>query len=273
MQRQASDSRMGNDVGRAIFGADADGYDSARPDYPESVYTWLESEGVLAPGGHLFEVGPGTGQATRRLLHSAPARLVAIEPDAKLAAHLERLKDGPSSPLQIVNTRFEIAPLANATFDLGIAATAFHWLDPDQALPRIKALLRSGGAWAMWWNIVHDPAADPFSKAVLPILADVALPPSISGSEHDHYALDAPARIASLEAAGFLRVRQTMLSFERHMTAKELRALYATFSMVRQLPVDRRMKALDAIERLANEAFDGGFVRRFRTPAYLGWNP
>jgi 16S rRNA A1518/A1519 N6-dimethyltransferase RsmA/KsgA/DIM1 with predicted DNA glycosylase/AP lyase activity len=66
--------------GRRLFGADPALYHAARPEYPEQVYALLADRCGLTAGMRVFEVGPGPGQVTMRLLR-AGARMVTVEPD------------------------------------------------------------------------------------------------------------------------------------------------------------------------------------------------
>ncbi len=97
--------------GRRLFGDDPAGYDAARPGYPAWVFETLADGRGLAPGADVFEIGPGTGTATRPLLATRPSRLVAIEPDARLAAFLAG-GTIPEPALEVVNAPFEDAELA-----------------------------------------------------------------------------------------------------------------------------------------------------------------
>ena len=72
---------------RTIYGSDVQGYDAGRPDYPAEVYEILTSRCGLRAGASVVEIGPGTGLVTRRLV-AAGARVVAVEPDQHVAAHL-----------------------------------------------------------------------------------------------------------------------------------------------------------------------------------------
>src|ERR1700733_10841664 len=54
--------------GRRAFGADPASYHSVRPQYPDWVFAALVERCDLADGTTVFEIGPGTGTATRRLL-------------------------------------------------------------------------------------------------------------------------------------------------------------------------------------------------------------
>lgn len=258
--------------GRDIFGVDVEGYAAGRPNYSDAVYAHLEKLGALHRDANIFEIGPGTGQASSHILGMGVRSLVAVEPDPRLADHL-RARALDDHRLDVVNAAFEDAPLEPARFDLGIAATAFHWVDTEPALAKILTLLRPGGHWAMWWNIVHDAAHDPFSRAVLPLLGDISLPPSLSGPDHEHYSLNTRMRLAELRNAGFVSAEHVMFTRTVPMTAADLRALYATFSMVRRLDEARRADVLDGIEALANERFGGRIERSFRTPLYTARRP
>jgi phospholipid N-methyltransferase len=77
--------------GRIAFGGDAAGYDAIRPAYPDWVYQVLCERCGLGTGTATFEIGAGTGTATRRLLELGADPLIAIEPDARLAAYLGEL--------------------------------------------------------------------------------------------------------------------------------------------------------------------------------------
>jgi phospholipid N-methyltransferase len=74
--------------GRHLFGNDPGTYAQARPDYPDALYERLITRCGLRPGISVFEIGPGTGLATRRLLSLGASPLRAIEPDPRLAIFL-----------------------------------------------------------------------------------------------------------------------------------------------------------------------------------------
>src|SRR5919109_4414448 len=84
MTRELIDRREG----RSVFGQDVEAYERGRPGHPERVYEVLRERCGLAPGTRVLEIGPGTGQATRRLLALGADPLVVVEPDPALAAYL-----------------------------------------------------------------------------------------------------------------------------------------------------------------------------------------
>src|SRR5688572_14117184 len=105
-----------NGIGRRVFGEDVEGYEAGRPGYPEELFRILEERASLRPGASIFEVGPGTGQATRELLRVRPSRLAAIEPDERLAQRLARLWAEPGTDFQIQAAAFEDALLEETSF-------------------------------------------------------------------------------------------------------------------------------------------------------------
>jgi hypothetical protein len=68
------DSSIDRNFGRQAFGSDPRGYHAARPAYPAWVFEVLCQGCGLAPNAATFEVGPGTGIATRRLLELGGSR-------------------------------------------------------------------------------------------------------------------------------------------------------------------------------------------------------
>ena len=143
--------------GRQAFGASPDGYHAGRPDYPDWVFQTLRERCGLARGVAVFEIGAGTGKATRRLLDLGADPVVALEPDPRLAAFLRQTAG--DAALRVIVSSFEEAALDAASFDLGVCATAFHWLDENAALLKVADLLRPGGWWAAFWNVFGDTAA------------------------------------------------------------------------------------------------------------------
>jgi len=252
--------------GRQAFGADPAGYDAARPGYPDWVFETLRDRCGLGPGAEVFEIGAGTGKATRRLLEAGAGPVVAIEPDARLAAFLTERADSPA--LRVLNQTFEAADLPSAAFDLGVSATAFHWLDEDPALARIAGLLKPGGWWAAVWNVFGDDSRDdPFHDATQSLFKDDADSPS-RGVGDLPFGLDVGQRTGALERAGvFGALEHRIERWPLALTADQTVALYATYSNVTARP-DRDW-LLAELGRIARETFGGRVVRNMTTSLFL----
>jgi SAM-dependent methyltransferase len=262
-------NELGIIEGRRAFGSDAANYDSARPQYPARVFSLLRDRCALGPGTRTFEIGPGTGLATRPLLELGASPLVAVEPDERLAAVLrERSQD---ERLKIVNTPFEDAEDLGDDFDLGTSATAFHWLDQRPALAKVARLLRSGGWWAMWWNLFGDfERKDAFHEATSELLSGMRATPSWSPERRLPFALDVDARFADLKSVGaFGDIEFENLRWTLVLDPAQVRALYATYSQFSVLEDAERNRLLDGLFEIATTDFAGRVERNMCTAIYM----
>jgi SAM-dependent methyltransferase len=251
--------------GRRAFGGDPGGYDAARPAYPDWVYQFLRDRCDLKANTPTFEVGAGTGTATRRLMELGANPLVAVEADHRLAAFLR--KSIHDKALTVVVEPFEQAVLRESSFDLGLSATAFHWIDEDLGLAKVARLLRPGGWWAMVWNVFGDPhRADPFHEATKSLLKG-QLSPS-AGRGEIPFALDTESRLAALERAhAFDKVEHRSSSWSIVLDPDQTVALYATYSNVNIRP--DRENILAELHRLARDEFQGRVIRNMVASLYV----
>lgn len=256
---------MAREFGSVAFGLDAQGYHQARLPYPNALYDELFSR--LPPHPLILELGAGTGLVTQALLERDPKGVVAVEPDPALVRFTrERLAD---SRLTMISGAFPEADVAGP-FDLIACAAAFHWMEPSAALARARELLRPGGIWAMWWHSYWNPKfGDPLADEVSPLLEDIALPPSMSGSHH--YSLDVELQSSLLTKAGFHSVAHRLYRCERMLTTKQVLALYETYSFVRLLPPDGKNQFLGRLAKLVDEHFGGSAPNLVLTALYFGF--
>jgi SAM-dependent methyltransferase len=258
-------------AGRAIFGEDPAAYHAARPPYPEALYARLVERADLAPGTPVFEVGPGTGLATARLLALGAAPLLAIEPDARLAAFLAARLADPA--LEIIAAPFDEAHVPPARFALGVAATSFHWLDQPSALAKARRSLRPGGWWAMWWTNFGDAETDLFREATRHLFSEAPRSPSHGRPDGPPFALDREARLADLARAGLEPAEVDFWPWTETLETSRLRALYATYSPIQALPPDKRARLLDGVAAIAERDFGGKVERPFSTILYMARRP
>jgi SAM-dependent methyltransferase len=252
--------------GRRAFGVDAANYDRARPEYPAEVYAILRERCGLKPGTRTFEVGPGTGLATRRLIEHGAAPIFAVEPDTRLAAKLAERTPGAT----IVNAAFEDAALDAGAFDLGCAATSFHWLDQQRGLAKVASLLKPGGWWAMWWNVFGDSErADPFHDATQALLAPLATTPSWNPGRRHPVALDSEARFADLRSgAWFDDIAEERMRWTLVLDPAGVAALYGSYSHISVLDEAERRRVLDGLFEIATREFGGRVERNMITALY-----
>lgn len=261
----ANSTNLAREFGRHAFGAAAETYHRSRPDYPEWVYSTLTVQCGLARGAAVFEIGAGTGIATRELLARGADPLIAIEPDARMANVLRA--NNPDPALDVIVAPFEDVPLDEAAFDLGVSATAFHWLDEEISLAKIVRLLRPGGWWAAVWSIFGDDSRpDPFHDATRTLLEGPASPGA--GERGIPFGLDVEARLAALRRTGaFDTAEHTMSQWSLVLDADQTAALYATYSNV--MARADRAAVLAEIGRIARDRFANRVVRNMTTSLYV----
>lgn len=250
--------------GRTAFGEDPGAYHRARPDYPEWVFETLRDRCGLGPGAVAFEVGAGTGKATERLLELGARPLIAVEPDSRSADFLRDRNGGDA--LTVMCSAFEDVVLEEAGFDLGVSATAFHWLDEDLALAKVAKLLKPGGWWAMVWNVFGDDSRPaPFHEAT-PFLHGPASPSEGTGGTP--FGLDVAARVAALDRTGaFEAVEHWASPWSLVLDAERTVALYATYSNVNVR--EDRDAILAELGRVARDEFQNRVTRNMTTCLYI----
>jgi SAM-dependent methyltransferase len=265
-------------LGRTAFGGDPEGYHAARRDYPARLFELIGARCAIGPATRAFEIGPGTGKATRPMLDLGLGSVIGIEPDARLADYLRGQIADPRLRLEVAP--FEDAELPEGGFDLGYAASSFHWLDTVPALEKVARLLRSGGTWAMWWNIHQDPdRPHPFSDAVTPLMMQLrAGAPSFKGESRDALpgglplgmarTLQVDQRVAELRAAGFRDIEHEMIRDEACFDTAAIRALYGSFSVMRDVAPERAAAFLDRLAEIVETEFGGQIRRACVMPVY-----
>ncbi|HOY77161.1 MAG TPA: class I SAM-dependent methyltransferase [Hyphomonadaceae bacterium] len=258
--------------GGTKFGEDPELYDFARPPYPSALFDWLRGRAGLTADSVCFEIGAGTGHATLPILDTPVRHIVAIEPDARLAAKL-REKAGDEARLAIDVAKFEAAELEADRYDFGFAAMSMHWLPRMKALTKVRNALKSGGHFAMWWNVYHNSAEpDAFGRATEHLFNGIEQDPNAT-SGRAAFALDIAARLGELRNAGFKDAEHALFEQQVTFTPESLSALYGTFSRVRMAPEETRARLLSEAERIVRDEFGGRVTRTVACSAFVGRRP
>lgn len=131
---------------RTLFDGVARLYQESRLGYPRDLVEFALAAAGVGAGSNVLEVGCGTGQLTEALVRQG-FRLTAIDiGPSMIAAARRRLGDAAVS-FRVAS--FEDYAAAEATLDLIVSGTAFHWIDPEVAFAKPARLLRRGGWLAL----------------------------------------------------------------------------------------------------------------------------
>jgi len=253
---------------RRSFDAVADRYLAHRPPYPAAALDLLANR--VPPPADVLEVGPGPGLATIPLAERG-YRIVGIELGARLAAEAGRNLAGQAG-VRIVNADFEHwQPPKPHDFDLVLAASSWHWIDPAVGYERAWIALRDRGWLGLMANHprpgrIGTPgrrfwdATDALYRRFAPELVKRRgwNPPRTP----DH-------RAAIRRSGRFVEPDRHVIPWHHSFGADDYVALLDTYSDHRTLPAANRRRLFAAIHRLVTEEFDGRVPRYYRTVVYL----
>ncbi len=127
----------------ASFGAAAAEYERGRPSYPAEAIDWLLPRGAR----RVLDLGAGTGKLTRQL-HQRGLDVVAVEPSAGMREQIARLLP----EVECRGGTAEAIPLPDGSVDVVLCAQAWHWVDPQRAVPEVARVLSRGGRLGLIWN-------------------------------------------------------------------------------------------------------------------------
>jgi SAM-dependent methyltransferase len=219
---------------RQSFGGIADEYDRFRPGPPNEAVEWL----VPAGASDVLELGAGTGSLTRQLVRRS-AHVRAVEPDARMRAVLAARVPAAEA----VDGRAEALPAADASVDVVIGASMWHWVDAELALPEVARVLRPGGTFSLLWN-GPDRSVDWMRS--LWAGGTVLSADQIEGA-------DAQRRERHLVDLGsdspFAEPDRMVVRWTRSMTADELVGLAGTYSAVVTMGERERRDCLRSMSR------------------------
>jgi SAM-dependent methyltransferase len=258
-ERSTAMSSSGGIRRRESFDEVAELYGRARPGYPQRLVDYLLVLSGLSKRHRILEIGSGTGQLTVPLAEHGLS-LVAVELGANLA-RVARRNLARFEQVEVVVADFDKWPLPLEPFDLVVAATSFHWLDPTTRIPRCARALRPDGALAIVetrWGV--GSGDDPFFRESQSCYAgwdpdhDPAFRPPKPEELADRYEDFETSRVFDLIAHRRYRC-------EQEYNAAQYCDLLGTFSNIRAFEEQSRRGFLACIANLIESHFDGRVVR------------
>lgn len=204
-------------------------YERHRPEYPPAALAWVAERLELGPGKRVVDVGAGTGKLTRGLL-AIGVEVVAVEPGPSMLAELR----AAVPEAEAVEGSAESIPLPDASVDAAAAGQAYHWFDPERAIPELHRVIRPGGGIALLWN--WWDVRDPLQQRLGELLG--------FDRGEDFGGLPGEPHFAELDRATIESVRET--------TPDTLVARLATTSAVLTAEPARRQALLDETRAIAS---------------------
>jgi SAM-dependent methyltransferase len=211
---------------RLSFGNVAETYDRVRPPYSRVLLDRAQELLELDGTSRVLDLGAGTGRVTRELARRFE-NVVAVEPDERMRALHGSAIEGSA----------EAIPLEDESVDAVFVGEAFHWFDPEAAIPEIARILRPRGGlailWTHWWE-TEPPLPDE-------VLAPLREPYERSKSQRR------PPWRGAFDGSPFEPLRVEHDTDEITVDADELLTLYSTVSAFASLPVDERESLFERV--------------------------
>lgn len=142
------------------FSTRVDNYIKYRPHYPAAVIPYLETETGLARQTIVADIGAGTGISAQPFLDNGN-KVYAVEPNREMREAAENLLNRYPN-FTAVNGTAEHTTLPDASVDLIIAGTAFHWFDQVATAAEFRRIGRENARVVLMWNVRQ--AELPFEK-------------------------------------------------------------------------------------------------------------
>jgi ubiquinone/menaquinone biosynthesis C-methylase UbiE len=228
------------EVRATSFGQVADDYDRVRPGPPAEAIDWLVPQDCETA----VDLAAGTGLFTRALRRRVK-QVIAVEPDDRMRAVLA----ARSPDVRAVAGRGEDIPVPDASADGVFVSSAWHWLDPNQAVPEIARVLRDGGRFGVIWTS-RDRRTDWVAE-----LDMLRTSHGVESVQDARSQLRRRHEVTLPEKASFENVASASFTFVRTMTVDDAVDWLATYSGVITAPDTERAaglaRARDALLRRA----------------------
>lgn len=211
------------------FGNLAETYHRIRPPYSQALLDRAQDELELEAGARVLDLAAGTGRLTEELRHRF-AEVVAVEPDERMRAVHGGALAGSAEGI----------PLDEASVDAVFVGEAFHWFDPEAAIPELERVLRPRGGLAIvsthWWET--EP---PLPDAALQVLSE---------PWERSQPLRRPPWDEAFDASPFEPLRYERADDELTVDVETLLTLYSTTSSLAALPPEERASLFERVRPL-----------------------
>lgn len=232
------------------FGAVAQDYDRLRPSPPAGAIRWLVPDGTTLA----VDLAAGTGLLSRAL---PPSRILAVEPDGRMAAVLRVRTPGAG----VVSGIGEALPLRDGCADGLFISSAWHWMTPHRTVPEIARVLRDGGRFGVIWtsrdrevdwvrelDLLREPGIEPLPS-------QTAGPLSVP--EGDHAPPPRVRHVQLPEGSPFTAERSATFAFTRTMRTDDIVDMLATYSRIITAAPAVRERALGRLRAALERWFPG----------------
>lgn len=225
------------------FGAVADEYNRLRPSPPPTAVDWL-----LPPHAQVVvDLAAGTGLLSRAIttVFARTRQVIAVEPDTRMGSVLRANSPG----VRVIAGVGEALPLADGGIDAVLISSAWHWMDPERAVPEIARVLRDGGRFGLIWTN-RDREVDWIRQVdVLREPAGSVVDPAQPGPRHRNRDVTLPA------AHPFIGIETTSFTFTKVVAIDDFAPMIGTYSQIITASEQERAEILGRVRAAVQERF------------------
>jgi SAM-dependent methyltransferase len=170
--------------------------------------------------------------------------------------------------VQVITSSFEDWPLPSEPFDLVMAATAFHWIAREHAVPKAAAALRPGGALAVF---AHEHVAGGTAEffSLMQRCYEQYMPGTPPGLECSPD-VDVTPFVREIAATGlFAPAIVRKYFFEVEYTTSQYLDLLRTYSGHIALDADNQANLFACLQDLIDNRFGGRIRKHYLTNLVL----
>ena len=241
---------------RRTFDQSAGVYDQVRPGYPDALVDDVIGLSGIPARGRILEIGCGTGKATEAFA-SRGHSMDCLEIGTGLAA-IASAKFAGNDDVRIIVCSFEAWESDPHIYDLIIAATSFHWVDPEVAYVKSAAVLKPAGALAVFSNTPVRKGEGFFAR-VQDVYRDCA-PSMRNGAPGPDQERQPPSGLALFKEPVIRRYR-----WSTEYGTEEYIQLLSTYSDHISLPDAERGALCSGIAGLIDDEFGGTVLKHYET--------
>lgn len=130
-------------------------HDDVRPAWSAEVVSWLLGSPLPSDQLAVLDLGAGTGLGTRTIANLG-YDVTAVDTDEDMLSVLrsacEKLPPEVAARITTASGAAERIPLERQSVDAITCLQAWHWVDPEQAIPECDRVLKSNGRMGLAWH-------------------------------------------------------------------------------------------------------------------------
>lgn len=250
----------------AIFDQAALDYEETRPGYPKELIQDIITISNIPKDGLILEIGCGTGQATIPFAEQGYSMTCLDIGRELLARAVQNCAAYPQVEFEL--SSFEDRKVTEATYDLVISATAFHWIPPEVGYPKVAYVLKDTAYLALFWNYAPTPytgfaqAVQTIYQEMIPEWEPVSSKPSVEERiQQTRLAIDKTGLYESVQVRRY--------PWERDYDTQTYLRLLNTYSDHRQLEESRKLYLFAGIGELIEKQYGGIVTRPYLAVLYI----